>query len=497
MWYRDVGRTLILPIHLGMPCDGMPVPFERPEFEDAPLLNAYYADKDSIRHSFAIPGHKNDVSLVGDLISADRPLILNNDMSLPSLGTLRAAEERAARAWGADHARFSVNGSSAANQAAMMSMANHGQKVIISRTLHKSLLFGLINSGAIPVWVRPEYDVLTGLPCGMSAETIERALSDNPDAVAVFIGEPAYVGTYGDISAVARTCHDYGVPLVVDAAWAAHFGFHPDLPLNALAMGADMMVTSAHKTLPAFTQSAILFANGERIDLKRLDKVFDGTQTTSPSVPILASIDAARALMETRGETLLGEALRGVTVAKQRLSSVEGLGLLANLQTDPLKLVLHLNGTGKEGRPIARVLSAHGIEVETANRDILIPQVTLADSYDDIQMLTDLLLEEFSKDTDALPRPVPSSNAWQVDPIMVMSPREAFYSPTEMVPWEIAVGRVSAELVAPYPPGIPVLAPGEKITLEVMDTLREAIKSGVHIAYATDPTLKRLSAIKD
>ena len=201
-----------------------------------------------------------------------------------SRGVLAEAESRAARLWGADVCRFSVGGATHANQAVALALGGDGDKVVVSRTLHRSVLLGLVLAGLTPVWVRPDVDPATGLPLGVAPATVARALDEHPDARAVLVGDPSYVGTVGDVAGLAEAAHAHGVPLVVDAAWAAHFGFHPDLPPHALQAGADAMVVSAHKTLPAWSQAALVLARTARIDAARLDAGVEATATTSPPV---------------------------------------------------------------------------------------------------------------------------------------------------------------------------------------------------------------------
>ena len=181
-------------------------------------------------------------------------------------------------------------------------------------------------AGLRPVWVRPEVDPGTGLPGAVAVQTVRDALAAHPDACGVILGDPSYVGTTGDLAGHARAAHEAGVPLIVDAAWAAYLGFHPDLPAHAIAAGADGLVTSAHKTLPAYTQGALVLARTERLDRARLERAFDATHTTSPAGSIYASIDAARALLARDGERLCGRLLRGVAAARKRLREVPGRG---------------------------------------------------------------------------------------------------------------------------------------------------------------------------
>ena len=307
---------------------------------DAPLLDAWLRFQEAPPTPFTIPGHKQRHDLVGDVVAGDVPLYAGLDTMKLSAGVLADAEARAAALWGADFCRFSTGGSTHANQAVALSVADDGDKVVVSRTLHRSMLLGLVLAGLTPVWVRPEVDGVTGLPLGVAADSVRRALDEHPDARAVFVGDPSYVGTVGDIAALAQVSHERGLPLVVDAAWAAHFGFHPDLPRHALALGADVMVTSAHKTLPAWSQAALVLARTERVDAARLDAGVEAGATTSPAGAILASIDASRALLERDGSQLLGQVIVAARDARARLAEVAGLRVLQgtgrrSAQADP------------------------------------------------------------------------------------------------------------------------------------------------------------------
>ncbi len=214
--------------------------------------------------------------------------------------------------------------------------------------------------------MRPEVDRGTGLPLGVAPSTVAEALTRHPDARAVLVGDPSYLGTVGDVAGLAEAAHAHGVPLVVDAAWAAHFGFHPDLPRHALQLGADVLVVSAHKTLPAWSQAALVLARTERLDPARLDAGVEATATTSPAGAILASTDAARALLERDGEALLGDAIAAVRAARDRLSAVEGLVVLDGPGIDPLKFTLLLAGTGADGNAVEPDLLAAGLPIEAA-----------------------------------------------------------------------------------------------------------------------------------
>jgi arginine decarboxylase len=455
---------------------------------DAPLLDAWLRFRERPPTPFTIPGHKQRSDLVGDVVAGDVPLYAGLDTMKLGGGVLAEAEARAARLWGADLCRFSTGGATHANQAVALAVAGDGDRVVVSRTLHRSLLLGLVLAGLSPVWVRPEVDAATGLPLGVSPTTVRRALAGHPDVQAVFVGDPSYVGTVGDVAGLADAAHEHGVPLVVDAAWAAHFGFHPGLPRHPLQLGADVMVTSAHKTLPAWSQAALVLARTERVDAARLDAGVEATATTSPAGAILASTDAARALLERDGEALLSDAVAATREARDRLAGIDGLTVLDGPAVDPLKLTLLLPGTGADGNVVEQDLLAAGLPVESADRDVLVAIVSLADTPATLDRLATALADSVQRHRGA-PRPVVGPAAYRVEPVAAVSPRQAFFATAETVPLDRAVGRTSAELIAPYPPGIPVLAPGEEITAETLAALDQARLAGVRIAYAADPSL--------
>jgi arginine decarboxylase len=461
---------------------------------DAPLLDAYLSFLEASPRPFTIPGHKQRSDLVGTVVAGDVPLYGGLDTMKLSAGALARAERRAARLWGADICRFSVGGSTHGNQALALAVAQPGASVVVSRSLHRSLLLGLVLAGLEPVWVRPKVDPSTGLPTAVSVSDVEKAIRDHPEVRAVFLGDPSYVGTIGDVAGHARAAHAHGIPLIVDAAWAAHFGFHQKVPPHALALGADAMVTSAHKTLPAYSQAAMVLASTDRIDAARLERAFDATHTTSPAGAILASIDAARSLLEGHGEQLIGSLLRRVDDARRRLRAIEGVDVLDGAGVDPAKLVVLLAGTGANGHDIEADLLARRMPLEMADQDTLIPMLTIADDDAGVDELTEGLTNAIARHRGSPRKPVVAA-AWAVEPETVMAPREAFFAQHQAVSAEQAVGRVSAELVAPYPPGVPVLAPGERVTRAALGSLLRAREQGARIAYAADPTLATLQVL--
>jgi arginine decarboxylase len=478
---------------------------------DAPLLDGWLRFSAAVSAGtvlpFTIPGHKQRTHLVGDVVRGDVPLYAGLDSMKQDGGLLAQAEQRAAAAWGVDWCRLSVGGATHANQAAVLSLGRPGQDVIVTRTLHRSLLLGLVLAGLRPVWVRPGLDSVSGLPAGVPVAAVETALAEHPGACGVVLGDPSYTGTRSDVAGHAAAAHAAGVPLVVDAAWAAHFGFSPAVPPHALALGADALITSAHKTLPAWSQGALLLARTQRsgglLDPSRLERGFDATHTTSPAGAILASTDAARALLQQHGAGLIGRLVELVRGARSRLAAVPGLAVVTDrpdghpagaLHVDPAKLVVLLAGTGAHGHAVEAELLAAGIPLEMADRDVLVPLVTLSDDEASVARLVDALLAAVEKHRGEPRKTVPGA-AWNVEPVTATDPRSAFFAAHETVSAAAAVGRVSAELIAPYPPGIPVLAPGEIVSQTALEALKATLADGGRIAYAADPTLGTIQVI--
>jgi arginine decarboxylase len=461
----------------------------------APLLDAWIRDMETDRSPFQIPGHKGRTDLTGAIVDGDIPVLPGNHPHRISPSLILEAERIAADLWGADLCRFGVNGSSGSNHAAVMAVAGPGDKVIVSRTLHKSVLVGMVYSGVIPVWIRPEINPATGLPEYLPSSRLAETLAEHPDAKAVLIGEPSYVGTMSNIPRLAKVTHEYGIPLVVDAAWAAHYGFHPALPQHPLAEGADIVVTSAHKTLPSYSQASFVLVKGDYVDLPRFNKMFDSTQTTSMSGRILASIDAARALLQRHGEELIGPVIEATARGRQALREA-GIDVIDGEYIDPLKMVILLSSIGADGNAVEAELLNANIDVEMANRDMIIPMITFADTPERINDLIRRIIDAVNRHRGEL-RPISTAASFSIQPEVVVSPREAFFSKYEIVPAAEAVGRVSAEMICPYPPGVPVLSPGERITQAALDALFSARDSGVRIAFVADPTLATLKVLPD
>jgi arginine decarboxylase len=338
-----------------------------------------------------------------------------------------------------------------------------------------------------------------GVPRETTVADLRAALAAHPAARAVFLVEPSYLGTVSDVPALVAVAHEAGLPVVVDQAWGAHFGFHPALPAHALTQGADALVTSAHKTLPAYSQASLLVARTGRLDRHRLDRAFEAGNTTSPAGAILASIDGARALLAARGPELFGALIELVATARERLRAVPGVVVpgpedFPPGRFDPAKLVVVVAGSGASGVEVERELLRAGTPVEMADRDMVVPIVTVADTGATVDRLVGALTAAVQRYRGAARVPAVAPQ-WTVAASAVMAPREAFFADHETVPAAVAVGRVCAEVVAPYPPGVPVLVPGEVVTAEVLASLRALRAAGTRIAYAADPALDSLQVV--
>jgi lysine decarboxylase len=470
---------------------------------EAPLFRAWRNFVESDVTPFTIPGHKRraravDVSLQR-LLDADVPLYGGLDTAKLSAGVLERAERLGADLWGADWCRYSTGGSTHANQALCMALGTPGDTVVVSRSAHRSTVLGLVLAGLRPVWMPVQLDSGLGVPVGTSPAVLDQALAEHPEAVGVLCVEPSYLGTTSDVAGLVCVAHRHDIPIVVDQAWGAHFGFADGYPPHALAIGADAMVVSAHKTLPAFSQASVVAATTGRIDGDRLQRAFEATSTSSPSGAILASIDASRALLaDPSGGALLSE-LAG---AAQRLRTGLGRAGLRTLQPDhfghgrfdPAKLVVTTAASGHSGLVLEAELQRRRIPVEMADQDTVVPQLTLFDDPASLGRLESALVDAGAVGT-LRPRPAQVAAQWRHDAPQVLTPREAFFAQHEVVAFAAAEGRVSTELVAPYPPGIPILVPGEQITGDSLRALTDSLASGTRIAYAADSSLRTLHVV--
>ena len=469
----------------------------------APLLDSYLSYLEGPHTAFTIPGHKQkahrlDMGL-GAVVDSDIPLYGGLDEIKLTNGTLKKAEALAAKLWGADYARFSTGGSTHANQALIMSLGKPGDKIAVSRTAHRSVLSALVLSGLEPIWLTPEIDEVSGFPIGIPLAELERVLDQKP--IAIFLTEPGYLGTLSDLPALITKAHEYSIPVVIDSAWGGHFGFHKELPKHVLQLGADALITSVHKALPGYSASALLLAQGELLDLDRIEQGFETTHTTSPAGAPLASIDGARALLETRGEELISDLLRNIIEFKSAVQAYFDATVFVDANDfpagrfDPVKIVLKANALGLSGVELETELIKQNIRVEMADQDTVVFLATFADMAEEFKDLENTLVP-ILKSMQGPARETQTSLSWSVVPTHRISIREAFFADTELVKAGDAIGRISADLIAPYPPGVAVVAPGEVLTEQIVQGLSETKAAGVRIAYASDPTLETYRVVK-
>ncbi len=466
---------------------------------EAPLGDAYRRALEAVTDSYVVPGHKRQARFGASVLGQDLALGGGIDDIHLSGGYLRRAERLAAELWGADDCLFSFAGSSLGNLTMLLACLPPGSKVIACRSLHKSVFGGLVLARAMPIWVAPDVDTATGLPVGVPRAAVRQAIAQHPDAVAVLLVEPSYIGTVSDVAGIAADTHSAGMLLLVDQAWGAHFGFHPALPQSGTQAGADVCIAGAHKTLPALTSSALILARSDRVDLDRLRRTYELVASTSPIGMALATMDDARAVMADRGEELLDQTIQFASDARRRLAQIDGLVVADDAWAerhpslhafDPTRLVLSINATGATGFAIDALLAEHGFRIELVDRDTLAPLITVGDDAARIDHLCTAIERALAHPgVRGAPRDPTPSTAWTAAPEIVMPPHEAHWAPSIRVNARDAIGRIAAETCAPYPPGIPAIAPGERITAATLQALRADARAGTRVAYCGDPTL--------
>jgi arginine decarboxylase len=421
------------------------------------------------------------------------------------------AQELFAEATGAKQSLFSTNGSSLSAHVAIMSVVGPGETLLMARNGHKSAFAGLVLSGARPIYIEPYYDEDLEVAHGVLVEDAVKALDQHPEAKAMMIFTPSYYGTSADVKAIAEACHDRGLPLVTDDAWALDYAIsgHPDLPEGALAQGSDLAIGSVHKTLTGLTQTSVLSVGSDRIDAERLQLCFELEESTSTSGLLLSSIDGARVQFMREGEELLSRALASAHRLRDRMASeVPELPVvtLERLKStpgatgvDPMHVLIETAPIGLTGYEALDWLRfERHIETELVDHRRIMPLISFAHGEPEIDRLVralrDLVDENPDRKADDLPQ-YPSRPQIRSDAPML--PRDAFFAPSELVKFKEAVGRVSAELVTPYPPGIPAVAPGELYTEENIAYLQQFVEIGGYVEGAADPELQKLRVVAE
>jgi lysine decarboxylase len=486
------------------------------EQPSAPYLDALVAYAFRGPGRFHVPGHKGgpgaDPALrfaIGErALAVDIPQDIEGIDLGPSPTPYEQAEALAAEAHGAERTWFLSNGATQGNHALALALAPLGAAVVAQRNAHASLVDGLVLSGGRPSFVAPEYDDELGMAHGVTPASLAAALAAAPAGSpfrAAFVVSPTYYGMAADVAGLAAVAHDAGVPLVVDQAWGPHFGFHPDLPPSALAQGADAVLTSTHKLVGSLTQSAMLHvAPTGRIDVGTVGRAVRLMRSTSQSSLLLGSLDAARRQLAIHGEALLHDTLTALRGVREKLAAVPTLGLIGPELVgtpgvagwDPLRIVLDVRATGRSGYAVARALRrSYDVQPELATHATVVLLAGIAESAAVLERMAgdvDETIKRIATEGEAEPL-VRAPGALENE--MVVSPREAFLGEAEVVPVDEAVGRVSSESIAGYPPGIPALLPGERITAETVAYLRELVTSGARLHGASDPSFATINVL--
>lgn len=473
----------------------------------APLFEALCSHAAESPACLHVPGHRQGRALPGELLSLGGHSLFNLDLTeIPGLddlhnplGPIARAQELAAGIYGADRSFFLVNGTTTGLQALILAAVGQ-KKVIVPRNAHRSVLSGLIISGADPVYVMPEIIPGFGVDCGVSSLGISRVIAENPATAAVLAVHPNYYGVTGDLAGQVRVVHKADMPVMVDEAHGAHLRFHAGLPGDAMAAGADASVQSTHKLGGSLTQSSILHLQGRRMDAGAIAAALRLLQTTSPSYILMASLDLARRQLALQGEKLLGRALELAQGLRERLSRIRGLRILAeehlpgsSFSLDPTRLVISVQGLGLTGYQVYGLLAERGnVFIEMADAVNIVAIVSIGTTREDCDALAQVLEDIAVR--DRLPAGVPPLRP-PVGYRKRMKPRDAWFSPARRVPLAEARGRICAEAVAVYPPGIPAVAPGEEITPEVHEYLTAVGKLGLPCQGPSDPTLKTIKVV--
>jgi arginine decarboxylase len=488
----------------------------RSEPDAAPIgeaIGRFYADN---RLAFGIPAHRGGTGDVRpDAAHWAGEQAFNTDIGMNNGVDTRhqswqvepTAMELFAKAVGADQTLFSTNGSTENVHVAMMAAVRPGEKLVLARNGHKSAFSGLVLSGAQPVYVDPVYDAKWQVAHGVDPAELERVLDEHPDAKAVMMFTPTYYGVSADVKSLAEICHARGIPLMTDDAWGLDYSFCSQLPPSALESGADLAIGSVHKTLNGFGQTSVLSVQGDLIDTERLELVFELEQSTSASALLLSSIDAARRQFQRDGEQLLGKAIERAKRLRAAIDELPGLDLMGEdviggpgaFAFDPTHVSFDVVGLGLTGFSAADWLRQHqGIQFELSDHRRIMALVSYADSDANIDRLIEALralcADHSAADQGDIPNvPYPGDLRMET----VMTPREAFLGKAELVDWREAVGRISSEMICPYPPGIPITAPGERLTQQVVDYLQSLAAAGVMVEGASDESLAQLRVVAE
>jgi len=483
---------------------------------ETPYLDALlsYAQRSPAR--LHVPGHKGGPGADAGLIEAIGEQALGMDIPALTHGIdvgvdptpFERAQRLAAEAWGARRAWFLINGASQGNLAAGLALAHIGDRVVVQRNAHSSTIDALVLSGMRPTFVAPEIDPELGIAHCVTEETLGRALAQTPGAVAAWVISPTYFGAAADIRGLARVAHEHGVPLVVDEAWGAHMAFHEALPEHALAAGADLVISSTHKIVGSLTQSAMLHlghGDGELIGEDVVDRAVTLTESTSPNSLLCGSLDAARRQAAVHGRELLERTMAALAQAREQIQAIDGLDVLDERLAgrpgvhayDPLRLAVDIRGVAANGYELAPLLREIGdINLELYGQNVVVAVFGMGErGLPEAERLVAALrsaVERVGLDPGGERASFAAAPPWGE---LAMTPREAYLGAQEVVPAEQAAGRIAAESLATYPPGIPNVLPGERLTSETLAYVRRTLELGGSVRGASDRLLHTVRVV--
>ena len=483
--------------------------------QEAPYLAAIvaYAERDPGR--FHVPGHKGGEGADPELVAALSEPAFKYDIPAGIEGVdigphspFQRAQRLAASAWGAQRSWFLISGASQGNHAACLAMRHSGRRVVAQRNVHSSTIDGIVLAGLEPAFVAPELDAELGIAHCLTPEALAGALDRAPDAVAALTVSPTYFGAVADVRGLAEVAHERGVPLIVDEAWGVHLRFSDELPKSALECDADVVLSSVHKLFGSLTQSAILhLGRDELIDADVVDRCVTLTESTSPSALLTASLDAARRQAVVRGAKLLAETVAGVEQAREAIRGIPGLDVLDERligrpgvhDWDPLRLAVDVRGTGSTGIRLAKLMrELDDVNLELESENVIVAVFGAGENaVDSARRLVTALrhaVETLGAEHEHPKRPFTPPPPWGS---LELPPRAAFFGPQEVVPFADAVDRIAAESLAAYPPGIPNVLPGERLTRETVDYINEVVEHGGWVRGAVDRSLKTIRVVRE
>lgn len=482
------------------------------DHQRAPLFSALtkHAERNPVQ--FHIPGHKKGVGMdpefrnfIGDnALSIDLINIAPLDDLHQPTGVILEAQQLAADAFGADYTFFSVQGTSNAIMTMIMSVCNAGDKIIVPRNIHKSVMSAIIFAGAKPIFLKPVRDPNYGIDHGVTVRSVRRALEKHPDAKAVLIINPTYFGVCANLKEIVEIVHGYNIPVLVDEAHGALIHFHDRLPLSAMAAGADMAATSVHKLGGSMTQSSVLNIKGNRVNPRRVQTIISMLTTTSTSYILLASLDTARRNLALHGRELAEMALRLSDYARSAINQIPGLscygreilGEEATFDMDPTKLCIHVRELGITGYDAENWLrERYNLEVELSDMYNILCFITPGDNEETVGILL-AALRQLSEENYNI-REAKELIVVETPPIpqLTISPRDAFYGDTEIIPFRESADRIIAEFIYVYPPGIPILLPGEVISQENIDYIIDHVEVGLPVKGPEDRSIEFVKVI--